>query len=215
METSTKNDAVNVPLNNTIHNRELMKKARESLKGKWGKAIGATLMSLILIIPIGLSFAISTPIVSPGIRLITNLFLNPVFNVGFALFWLVIARQKNSKISQVFSGFKIFWKCFAANFMMIVFILLWTLLLIVPGIMAIFSYSMTFFVIADNHKIGPIDAISQSKKIMYGHRWKLFCLGWRFFWWNLLCLLSLGVGYLWLIPYIGTSFACFYDDIKQ
>lgn len=50
--------------------------------------------------------------------------------------------------------------------------------------------------------------------MMKGNKWKLFCLGWRFFGWMLLCMLTLGIGFLWLVPYIKVSFAQFYDDIK-
>jgi uncharacterized membrane protein len=97
---------------------------------------------------------------------------------------------------------------------MCVFIFLWTLLLIIPGILAAYSYSMTFFVLAEDPTIGARNSIRKSKELMFGNRWKFFCLGWRFFGWALLCILTLGIGFLFLAPYVQTSFARFYDDIK-
>jgi uncharacterized membrane protein len=97
---------------------------------------------------------------------------------------------------------------------MLLFILLWTLLLIIPGIVAALSYSQTFFILSENPKRGGQDVIRKSKTMMKGNRWKLFCLFWRFFGWCLLGILSLGIGFLWILPYLQTSLARFYDDLK-
>lgn len=72
---------------------------------------------------------------------------------------------------------------------------------------------MTFFIIAENDSIGPLEAVTKSKEMMDGNKWKLFCLGWRFFGWALLCILTLGIGFLWLMPYMVVSYAKFYDYI--
>lgn len=94
------------------------------------------------------------------------------------------------------------------------FIALWSLLLIVPGIIVALSCAMTYFIIADDPTVGPILAMTASQEIMRGHKWKLFCLGWRFFGWYLLCLLTLGIGFFWLAPYMQTSWTHFYEDVR-
>lgn len=98
---------------------------------------------------------------------------------------------------------------------MVLFIMLWSLLLIVPGIIAGFSYAMTFYILVENPKMKPMDILRSSKKMMRGNKWKLFCLSWRFFGWGLLCILTAGIGFFWLIPYMNTTFAKFYEDIKK
>jgi len=98
---------------------------------------------------------------------------------------------------------------------MSLFILLWSLLLIIPGIIAALSYSMTFYILADDNSIGAMDAINKSKKMMYGYKWKYFCLGLRFLGWAILCILRLGIGFLWLSPYVHVSVTKFYEDIKE
>jgi uncharacterized membrane protein len=98
---------------------------------------------------------------------------------------------------------------------MVLFIVLWLLLLIIPGIIAAISYSMTFYILADDKSIKPMEAIDKSKKMMDGYKWKYFFLCLRFFGWALLCILTLGIGFLWLIPYINVSIAKFYDDVKE
>jgi uncharacterized membrane protein len=89
------------------------------------------------------------------------------------------------------------------------------LLLIIPGIIAALSYSMTFFIIADDESIEPMEALKKSKKMMEGYKLKLFYLSIRFFGLALLCILTLGIGFLWLIPYTYVTMAKFYDDIKD
>lgn len=74
---------------------------------------------------------------------------------------------------------------------------------------------MTFYILAEDESIGAKAALDKSKKMMYGYKWKYFCLIWRFFGWFLLCILTLGVGFLWLMPYIQVSMVKFYDDIKD
>jgi uncharacterized membrane protein len=73
---------------------------------------------------------------------------------------------------------------------------------------------MAFYIMADNKDINGLDAIKKSKAMMYGNKWKLFCLGCRFIGWTLLCILTFGIGFLWLMPYGSTSIAKFYDDIR-
>jgi uncharacterized membrane protein len=68
--------------------------------------------------------------------------------------------------------------------------------------------------LADDNSIKAMEAIDKSKKMMDGYKWKYFCLGLRFLGWALLCILTLGIGFLWLMPYMQVSMAKFYDDVK-
>ncbi|MDY0144673.1 MAG: DUF975 family protein [Kiritimatiellia bacterium] len=93
-----------------------------------------------------------------------------------------------------------------------------TLLLLaslIPIILVMLNYSQTFFILSDNPQFTPSTALSQSRAIMVGFRWKYFCLGWRFFWWMLLAILTCGIGLLWVTPYMITSQALFYDNIRM
>jgi uncharacterized membrane protein len=87
-------------------------------------------------------------------------------------------------------------------------------LAIIPAILAQLRYSMTYFVIADDPAVGSLDAIGRSKQMMDGNKWKFFCLQCRFIGWGLLCIPTLGIGFLWLAPYYWTSIARFYDDLR-
>lgn len=196
-------------------NVDLMRQARESLNGKWGLAIGAFVVYLIVVM------ILQTPsLLAPSIVLlafpmgILSIIVAAPMVVGLAIFSLSISRNQEASVGQIFLGFNKFGICLAAYLLVALFTLLWTLLLIVPGIIAAISYSMTFFILADEDSIGAMEAIDRSKKMMDGYKWKYFCLCFRFLGWALLCILTLGIGFLWLAPYIQVSMAKFYDDVK-
>ncbi|MFW6154574.1 MAG: DUF975 family protein [Planctomycetota bacterium] len=101
-----------------------------------------------------------------------------------------------------------------AAFMVFLFIVC-ILSAIIPGIVAAYAYSQAMYILADNPSIGCTEPLRRSKAMMRGNKGKLFCLGLRFIGWGLLCLLTLGIGYLWLMPYMSTSFAIFHNDLHQ
>lgn len=186
-------------------NKLLMAQARESLRNKWGTAVAALFIYLVLITILA---------IIPILGSIATIIIDGPLILGITLFSLTISRNSEARISQIFDGFSNFGTSFAAYILTGIFTILWMLLLIVPGIIASLSYSLTFFLIADNPRIDPLEAIRLSKKMMYGYKWKLFCLYFRFFWWFLLCILTLGIGYLWLAPYWQITFGKFYEDIR-
>ena len=191
-------------------NITLMRAARESLKGKWGLAI--------------LTFFIYTLITAtPGsvethgsfLKLSSMLILiiGGPLALGAAIFSLSLSRGKEARLEQLFQGFNNFSTALIAYLLVILYVLLWALLLIVPGIIAALGYSMTFYILADDPLMKPQDALKKSKSMMDGFKLKLFYLCLRFFLLALLCILTLGIGFLWLIPYVHVTMAKFYDDL--
>jgi uncharacterized membrane protein len=186
-------------------NRDLMLQAREALKGRWGLAIGANVIYLVIAIA-----AQSIPKVGGGIGIIVGA---PML-VGISGFFLCLARKQDAQLVQIFDGIKKYWVCLGTYLLALIFTLLWSLLLIIPGIMAAYSYAMIYFILAENDSIGPLEAIAKSKEMMRGNRWKFFCLFLRFWGWGIVCILTLGIGFLWILPYLYVAFARFYDDLK-
>jgi uncharacterized membrane protein len=187
-------------------NRDLMAQARESLRGKWGLAI--VTFVIVQLIMTGVQMI-------PSVGSIGGLVIGGPMSVGMAIFALAISRNQNPRLPQVFEGFQKFGVALGAYLLMLLFVLLWSLLLIIPGIIAAYAYSQIFYIIAEDANIGPLDAIRKSKEMMCGNKWKLFCLNLRFIGWALLCILTFGIGFLWLAPYMFTSFAKFYDDLAH
>ena len=186
-------------------NKELMAEARESLSGNWGLAIATFLVYGIII-----SIFQVIPTVGP----VLVLFIAGPMLVGISMFSLSLSRGENARLEQIFEGFKNYGTVLGAYLLMVLFIFLWMLLLIIPGIIAAIAYSQTFYILAEDDAISSMDALKKSKEMMDGYKWKYFCLGLRFIGWALLCILTLGIGFLWLSPYIQISYAKFYEDIK-
>jgi uncharacterized membrane protein len=189
-----------------ISNSDIMSNARSQLQGKWRSAIlVAFIYMLIIIIPGSI----------PKIGKICNLVIGGPISFGICYYFLSFTRGRYPVLEDLFKGFSIFGKTFISYLLIILFTILWTLLLIVPGIIAAISYSMTFYIMADNSEISGQDAIKKSKELMMGNKYRYFCLLCRFIGWGLLSILSLGIGFLWLIPYFMTSNARFYETLIQ
>jgi uncharacterized membrane protein len=95
-----------------------------------------------------------------------------------------------------------------------ILITLWSLLLVIPGIIKSLSYAMTMYIVKDHPELTVNEAIDLSKDMMYGHKYDLFYLYISFIGWYLLSILTLGIGTFWLMPYIQTAQASFYEDVK-
>ena len=178
------------------------------------------------------------------IWLIITIVIGGAGKLGYATFNLKLVDKKNAALADLFSQFHRLGDGFCMNFLMGLYTFLWTLLFIIPGLIKTYSYAMTPYILAENPGMTATDAITESRRIMDGNKWRLFCLGFSFIGWSLLCaaptLIALGIVFgiaiqtgnlavfLWLIPasiptFIGslflspyqeTAWAAFYRDVS-
>jgi len=127
---------------------------------------------------------------------------------------LMVARQEASSYQNLFDGFLKLGKVVLLYILMGLFVLLWSLLLFIPGIIASYRYAMAPFILRDNPDISPLEAISRSKQMMRGHKLDYFVLQLSFIGWALLAPFTLGILYFWLQSYICVSYALFYDGLR-
>jgi len=137
------------------------------------------------------------------------------FALGFAGYFLKRVRGQEIATKNIFDGFHLFLKSFLVQFFTQLLVALWTLLLIIPGIVKALSYSMAFYIMYDNPGIESLEAIRRSKIMMKGYKWKLFLLYLSFFGWMILASIPLGIGFLWLFPYMNLTIANFYENLKK
>lgn len=187
-------------------NADLMAKARAVLQGNWGIAIAICVLYNVVMVVAQLI---------PAAGAVMPILIGGPMMIGQSICFLTLARGQRPDVAMLFSGFQQFGKAVGVHLTMSLFILLWMLLLIVPGIIAAYSYSQAFYIIADDPSCGVMEAIRRSKQMMQGRKWKFCCLSFRFIGWSLLCMLTLGIGFLWLMPYMYTSLAEFYNDVSQ
>ena len=180
---------------------EIMSSAHESLKGRWGKAI------LVYVIMVAISMV-------TGIIPIVSLIITGPLSLGLAIFFLGYVNGEDREIEDLFKGFNDFGRSLAVYILMILIIIAGTMLFIIPGIIAGLGLSMTYFILAENPALSPVDALKQSWEMMNGHKVDLFVLSLALFGLSILCLFTLGIGFLWLAPYTYACLVKFYEDIK-
>ncbi len=140
--------------------------------------------------------------------------LGSLIGVGYAQFNLDLIDGKKASFDSLFAYFS-YWKTTAVTRLLKgIYVFLWSLLLIIPGIIAAYSYEMTDYILAEDPNMSASEAIEQSKAMMDGNRWRLFCLQFSFIGWGILASLTLGIGNLWLIPYKQAATAAFYREIS-
>lgn len=193
---------------------EIRSAARAALSGHWAEAAMLTFVYCIV------AWAFSALVggleyVQQGLGTVASLLLLPL-GWGYAVTFLSNARGEEDpfNVSRMFDGYRDFVRIFTTILLTQIYILLWTLLLIIPGIIKSLSYAMTPFVLRDNPEMKNNAAIELSMKLMDGHKGELFWLFLTFIGWGILCILTLGIGYFWLAPYMQASMAQFYEEVK-
>lgn len=177
--------------------------AWQKLGGKWGLAALAYLI-------VGLIMSVLSGTVVGMILLSGPLWL------GYIMLIKAIRDGYNPSLEMLFRGFSLnFVNSMLAYILTGLFTALWTMLFVIPGIVKRYSYAMTFYVMDDHPEMSAMEAITESRRIMHGNKWRLFCLEFSFIGWVLLSALTLGILTFWVGPYMETARAEFYESIKQ
>ena len=209
--------------------------AKERLKGRWGVAIGVAFVAglfgvygaagspsnsnQVSTMAPDMDPAVTTVVVTmlavAFIWMLVAFFIGPVIALGERTFFMGLCRGEPVKFSTLFSKMSLCLKAWCLNFMISLFVGLWSLLFVIPGIIAYYRFYMAKYIMAENPDVGVMEAIRQSKQMMKGYKGKLFVLELSFIGWALLCGLTLGIGLLWLQPYIRTTETAFYLELKK
>ncbi len=198
--------------------------ALEALKGCWAPAVVVTIIFFAILMSVvstgytGMLFPVAENWILwiAGTNMLLIIFAAFPLSVGFYNTFRVLYSQGNDKLTS--NMFKMGFSNWPHNvwgiFLMGLKIFLWSLLLFIPGIVKSFGYAMTPYILVEHPEMRAIDAIHKSDAMMKGHKFDLFYLGLSFIGWGILCLFTFGLGFIWLMPYMYTTFAAFYEDLK-
>ena len=211
--------------------------ARRALKNYWWLAVGVTLLASILggtssgftpsfsltvngddltqYYPEALRHALRVFLPISGIISLAQFVIGGSVSIGHNRFCLKLVDGEEARLEELFSGFDIFGNAFVLNLLITLKVLAWSLLFVIPGIIAAYRYSMATYIMAENPNMQATDAIERSKALMDGHKGDLFCLDLSFIGWALLASLTLGILNIWLLPYIAQSNIAFFQEIKK
>lgn len=185
-----------------VPNGELRERAREQLEGNWGQA---ALTYLVYSVIMG---------AAAGAAGIGNLIVGGPIELGFTRYALQLKRLKHGQIEDLFTGFRHFENSLVLYLVRTIFVALWSLLLIIPGIIAALRYSMAMYILHDDPEMTGMAALRKSAEMTQGYKGRLFAMYLGFIGWAILCIPTLGIGFLWLVPYIKVTEANFYEGLK-
>ena len=140
--------------------------------------------------------------------------LGSIIGIGYRKYNLNLVDKQEAGFGNLFAYFSYWKNAFKTKLLKTIYEILWTMLFIIPGIIASYSYAMTDYILAENPELTAKEAIEKSKDMMEGNRWRLFCLEISFIGWEILSLLTLGIGSLWLTPYMEAAVAAFYREVS-
>lgn len=205
-------------------NQYYKNEALSALRGNWANALVAT----IILVALALFFSSNDAINSYYQRIVINPFIG--YSLSFVSLFVLLPlavgysnsmrvlletgdnRLANNSFSLGFGNWlHVVWGMILST----IYIFLWTLLLIIPGLIKSYSYALTPYILVEHPEMSANEAIEESMRLMDGHKFDLFYLQLSFIGWAILSILSLGLGFFWLIPYQMTAQAAFYRDIKN
>lgn len=186
--------------------KDFRRKAWESLKGNWGLMIGICVVYDLILVGVQLI---------PGVGTIASLLIGGPLMLGLYMAFIKLIRKEKVELGELFSGFK---NNFIDGFLLALlnglFIFLWSLLFIIPGIVKTYSYAMSYYILAENPQLSQAEARKASIEMMKGNRFRLFCLELSFIGWMILSVFTFGILLFWVAPYMQAARAAFYEDLK-
>ena len=141
--------------------------------------------------------------------------LNVLLNAGYARYHLGVRRGEEMPYETLFDGFSFAGKLILLSIVQYLFIFLWSLLFVIPGIIAAYRYRFAVYNLCEDPEMGVMEALNMSKAQTNGFKWQLFALDWSFIGWILLCGLTLGILYIWVQPYIFQTDIGYFQQIKS
>ena len=189
--------------------------ALQSLEGNWTKVAVASFINFVILEVLGSGPSLfMEPTAGAIMQGVVTIILLPML-WSYIVFFLRLIRKEDLAYGHLFDGFRQYVRIFLAMLLKGIYVLLWSLLLIIPGIIKEYSYAMTENILKDNPDMSGEQAICESMRMMEGHKMQLFLLDLSMIGWLILSILTLGIGFLFSYPYLCTAHAHFYEDVKK
>jgi len=149
-----------------------------------------------------------------AVQMAVSTIAGAAFAISTALIYLDVIDGGRPVIKDIFRGFNIFGKALVLNVLTTLLTLAWSLLLIVPGIIKGIAYSMAPYVLAENPDMTPVQAIEESKRLTKGYIGALLLLSLSFIPWLALSVITFGLGFIYVSPYMSATRANAYLELK-
>lgn len=177
-------------------------------------------------------YALEESLPSPVANLLNTLLtiMGWVIGAGFTIFALRTIAGTGASVWNLFDGFGMFFRIIWLYILEAIFVFLWALLFVIPGFIAFYRYRMAIYLLLEHPEMSALECISESKRLMKGHKWELFVLDLSFIGWAILVAVAnfigaklgiaifsvIGLGYLvyvWFLPYRELTLALYYKQL--
>ena len=203
----------------TVTRADIKREARMKLAPVRGNSVVITLVYLALTFALSgsalsvlnIEFGVTVSLAGTAVQVLVT----SVIMFGYVRYTYNIWKGAPSEIRDLFSGFQNYAQVVVLSLLIGIFIFLWSLLLLIPGIVASYRYRMAYYILMDNPGMSAKQALDASKQMMQGNKADLFVMDLSFLGWGILCGLTFGILSLWVLPYMQVSYAGFYKDLRQ
>ena len=205
--------------------KEMRQRGKASLKNKWGIAIGVTIIYVLIVIALSvlpqvmqISKMKSLAVIGITVLLISiiSFAVQAALVLGLNNCFIKIVKGEEAGVGTLFSRFNYILKATGLLLLMTIKAFLWSLLFVIPGIVAAYRYSLAMYLMAEDPEMGVVEAIDKSKEIMKGKKGRLFTLQLSFIGWFILGALTCGILNLFYVtPYYQSAIAVFYNIAKN
>jgi len=205
-----------------LDRKELKSVAKEQIQGNIGILFICKLIVFFIVVvasslPTITPFLSVSPVLAGLIGFVgsfATIILVPPFMLSFAMIYLKLREGQSPVVGHIFNGYSIMGKSIWLYILMQIFIFLWSLLLLIPGLIKAYAYMLSFYILAENPGMTAREALRESKRITKGYKWSLFVLGLSFLLWALLGIITFGIALIYVIPYYEATFANAYKKIQ-
>ena len=215
--------------------KDVRAQARESLKGKWIQAIIEGLIAGILgagifyrgysgssasstaqgsISDFSIQVLVSTVIIVAVVSALCIL-VSSIVGLGYAKFNLALFENEKVSFKMIFSERNRYKDCFKLFLLQFIFVAVGSIFFVVPGTIAFYGNIMGAYIMVENPELSAREALAKSREMMKGNKWRMFCLSFSFIGWDILTVLTAGIGHLFLCPYVEAAGAAFYKELKK
>ena len=200
-----------------IDRKHLKQEMKELLRSAQVSPRGMTCLYLALVLVLNLADSFMG-LMNPGllgtfISILTGL-MSMVLASGFVMYCMAIRRGERAEYLTLFDGFSFVGKVILLNIVIYLFTFFWSLLFVIPGIIAAYRYRLALYNLCENPELGVMEALAMSKAQTKGYKLDLFVLDVTFLGWSLLCALTAGILTIWVAPYVQQTNLAYFDAIK-
>ena len=187
--------------------RDYRAKAWAALAGKWGTMVVITVLQILIV---------GVCNVVPGVGSVASLILQGPLALGVVFVALKVIRGQEIELNNLFDGLRNnrFVPALVLTLLNALFVALWSMLFVIPGLIKGYAYAMSMYIMADNPGMSQRECREESMRMMMGNKWRLFCLHFSFIGWGMLCALTFGILSFWVAGYMSVAEAAVYEDLK-